>query len=332
MKRYTIKGSKAENGILYLSLAPDNDRDKLKFFAGQYAAIGFKTPSGKRSPMRCFSIVSSPLDNSSIQFAIRILGKFTTALSEMPIGSAMYVQGPFGEFVVDEKLDKNLVFIAGGIGITPCMSMIRTLSLKQSPIPMTLLHSYRTINIPFRNEIKLLKKTNPKLRAYHFVTKEPVPPSEADMLSGMIREDHIKKVTSGVYSGSTYFLCGPKSFMDAMEQLLIANGATEDRIITETFTQSSKVYFGSGYSVQKLTYAFAGSLLVVAIMGVSYLDLSRYVPRAASADTKTITVNPSNSSSGSSSSSNSSINSSSNNSSDSSQSQQTYQAPVTSVS
>ncbi len=337
MKHYEIEHMRAEKGILYLSITPKHEWDKLKFYAGQYATIGFRSDNGRRSPMRCFSIVSSPLDNDRLQFAIRIHGRFTQSLSELPIGTDIYVQGPFGEFVVDNKQDSNLVFLAGGIGITPIVSIIRTLSWLGSSMPMTLLHGYRTADIPFKNELKTLKQKNLRLKTYHFVTQDPVPAGEFNVLSGMIQKDHIRQVTSGRYVGSTYFVCGPKPFMDKMSELLIDNGVDEDRILTESFAQSSKIYAGNGMSVQKLTYGFASALLVIGIIGISFIDLSRYVPRIAHANAvpaNSISTPPSpiTSSSGNSVTSGTSSNSSNYSTPPPSNYTQTYQAPVTAVS
>lgn len=362
MKRYTIKRTEVRGGILHLSLEPKRTRDRFKFYPGQYAVIGFSTPNGRRSPMRCFSITSS-LGGNDLQFGIRVGGRFTNTLKDLPVGTGMFVQGPFGNFVID-KGDSNVVMLAGGIGITPFMSMVRSLTHEESSLPVTLLYSYRTWkDMPFRQELKSLKQLNPKLRVFSFITDElSVPEKEANVLKGMIKNEHIKQVTSGKFAQSTYFLCGPKPFMESMESLLKDNGVQEDRIITESFTQSSKVYFGSGLSVQRMTYAFASALLVVGIVGVSYIDLSRYIPRAQADTISGVTkITPSNSTDDSSSSSssvseptpsNSSTVSEPTQSSSSSQSAstdntssnsgsssnnrvnqtQTYQAPVTSVS
>lgn len=339
MKHYLLKQLQQDSGILYVTLEPRQQRDHLHFYPGQYAAIGFSTPNGRRSPMRCFSITSSPQQPGTLQFAIRVIGRFTRTLSELPLGTEIFVQGPFGEFVIDKRYDRNVVLLAGGIGITPFMSMIRTLSITNDPLPVTLLYSYRSHHhIPFHGELREHQQHNPHLRVATFVTDTAAPPNLPHLLSGKMNEQHIKQVVGGEYAQSTYFLCGPSGFMDSTARMLRAHGVEEERILTESFTQSSGIIATNGLSVQKMTYAFATAVLLVGIIGISYLDLSRYVPRVQAATTtgQSVSKHASSSTSSNSSNTNSSSTASSDTSSTSNQSNtsttQSYQPPVTSVS
>jgi len=230
--------------------------------------------------------------------------------------------------------------LAGGIGVTPFMSMIRTACYMNSKLPITLLHSYRSgHNIPFHDELQGLAEQNPLFKVYTFVTDRATAPESPRLLSGKMSRQHINSVTSGGYVGSTYFVCGPKGFMDSVIAMLKACGVSEDQIVTESFTQSSKVMTKQGYSIQKLTYSLASAVLLLGVGSIAYLDLSRYVPRYTQAASKVQTsaaavVNstPAQSSDDNSDSTASSGTTSSTSNKTYSQPVQTYQPPVTSVS
>jgi ferredoxin-NADP reductase len=279
MKHYRIKNIREGEDVLYLTLHPRHRSDQLNFKPGQYAAIGFTGNNGRRSPMRCFSIVSSPAHPDELQFAIRIGGKFTSSIAQLKTGKEIFVQGPFGDFLVNAHYDRNIVMLAGGIGITPIMSMIRTACQNDSSIPITLLYSYRSRhNIPFYDELQNLAKQNPKLKVIIFATNKATSPEAPHLLSGRINEHHLREVSGNNYAGSTYFLCGPIGFLQHTANILKGLGVEEDQIRTESFTQSSRIMTKSGHNIQKLTYTFATVALLIGIVGISYIDLSRYVP------------------------------------------------------
>jgi ferredoxin-NADP reductase len=282
MKKCTIIASRIHEGILYLTIKPKKEIAQFTFQAGQYAAISFKSQNKRKSPVRCFSVVSSATDTRNIEFAIRLLGDFTHALSVQPIGTTVYLQGPYGQFCVDERQDRRLVLLAGGIGITPCLSIIRTASELNVKLPILLLYSNRSgSHIPFQTEIKELQAKNKYFKAVFFVTDRTTVLDESrQMLSGRISSEHIKKVVSDSFAGSTYFICGPKQFMDATETMLLNENVGENQIVAESFTQSSKTSFATGLNALTATYVFSAALLVFMISGIAYLDLSRYVPAA----------------------------------------------------
>jgi ferredoxin-NADP reductase len=335
MKQYRLKNITRTHDILYVTLEPRRTSDRLQFYPGQYATIGFKTVHGRRSPMRCFSIASSPVSPDELQFAMRLGGLFTQSIAKLSVGTDFFVQGPFGEFVIDDEYDRRVVLLAGGIGVTPFMSMIRTACRTGSNIPITLLYSYRSgHSIPFLDELQELASNNSHLKIAVFVTDRATVPNTPRILSGKISEDHIDEVTNGQYLGSSYFICGPKGFMANATGMLKAHNVPEAQIMTESFTQTSKIVSRSGYSFQTLTYAFASIVLIIGIGSIAYLDLNRYVQ--ASDKVKTTSTSQITSSSDSKTSSSTSDTSTSNtaggSSTTSTTSQQSYQAPTTSVS
>lgn len=289
MKNYIVKNvSQLTDDTVLLTLRPKRSRDVLGFEPGQYAALGFKY-KGRPSVVRCFSIVSSPNNVNELQFAVRVYGDFTKAVAELVEGDKVFIRGPFGEFVVDHEIDKNIILLAGGIGVTPFISMARTLNENNSTLPVTLLYSNQDADtIPFKDELISLGKANPYFKTAFFVTRGEIPKVEDNLfLKGRINEQVLKKLTSNNFNKFTYFICGPSGFTENMKQMLLDNNTYASRIITEEFTPSASIEAisnGSRFSISKLTYGFSAAALILAILFISGLDLVRSVPKLVSAD------------------------------------------------
>lgn len=355
MSKYiVVQNEELPSGVINLTLKPKRKRDVLSFYPGQYACIGFRQV-GRPTPMRCFSIVSSPNDQERIQFGIRRQGRFTSSIAQLQPGKAVTVRGPFGDFVVDEQYDRNVVMLAGGIGITPFISTLRYATEVGMSKPITLLYSCRGRDgIPFLDELVALEKRNPRLRVIFFVTDNSILPRDNDarIVSGRIDEEWVQRITRESFKSSTYFLCGPKGFVDNLQKQLGNRAVDNEHILTESFTQAGSMpVLGSRFSVQTWTYALTAMVLLLGTGTIMTLDLMRSVPRLVSASTHATTSQtplptPTNTTTSTQNSTSTNTNNSANttttpspNSSPSTSSSSTpatptyqYQAPVTSVS
>lgn len=241
MRTYIVEeNTKITPSTLLLSVRRDETERPLAFQPGQYAAISYEK-RGKLSPARCFSIVSSPTDQHILQFSMRIRGKFTTALSKLQKGDILDVIGPFGGFVFDIANDQQAVFIAGGIGITPFMSMFRYLSTLQATNEVTLLYSCATQDdIPFKDELLAIEEKQPNLKVIFVIGQGAINNLPAKQTtSGRITTELLDKVTKKNYKDQRFFICGPPFFMKPMTGLLTKQGSPMSNILTESFTQSS---------------------------------------------------------------------------------------------
>lgn len=227
------------------------------FEAGQYAALHFKS-NGRPSPVRCFSIVSSPQEQNRLQFAFRITGDYSYRLSQLKPNDKVYVQGPFGDFSVNLQYDRSLVFMAGGIGITPFLSMLTNLTRLRLNIPIMLLYSCRDENdVPFADQLIRLQRQNPKLNIIFALGKQPASTrfANSNVITGKINEEVMAKVCGQVATDTTYFLCGPPKFMDSLSAALSHQGVHEDRIVTEAFGQRSGSILKMADKGQRRIYA-----------------------------------------------------------------------------
>jgi len=287
MRLFIVKQTRfIANDTLLLTLQPKRDKDKLDFYPGQYAAIGFKH-YGRPSPMRCFSIVSSP-NSYELQFAMRVQGDFTKTIADLEVGNTVFIRGPFGEFTIDEQYDRSVIFMAGGIGITPFMSMIRYASETHSNLPITLLYSCQSQdNIPFRQELLDLQQANPRFRVAFFITNGVIDKLQGTRaLSGRIDETRLNQLTGEQYNRFTYFICGPKSFNKTMKRTLSDHNTNSERIVTEEFTPSSQVGSVSlipKRSITRWTYGLTGASLVLGTAFIMTIDLARAIPKITKA-------------------------------------------------
>ncbi len=290
MHTFTVKNTRlTDPDTLLLSLQPKHEGDTFDFWPGQYAAIGYKH-HGRPSKVRCFSMVNSPNNSDELQFAMRVQGDFTHALAKLSVGDTVFVHGPFGDFVIDERYDRNVVLLAAGIGITPFMSMIRHATETKSTTPITLLYSCRSQDaIPFYEELLELAQQNPRVQVIFFITNGKI-----DKLNGVraiperVNETHLQKLTGGRYNQFTYFLCGPRTFLNGTKAVLTGNGTEAGRVITEEFTPSAQENVLSilpKSSISRWTYSLAGASLALGAAFIMFLDLSRAVPKLLHAQT-----------------------------------------------
>ena len=289
MKNYILKNVEQFPTYQLVTLEPEDERsERLDYWPGQYATISFK--SGKSiSPMRCFSMVSSP-NQTDLQFAMRRDGKFTKKLGTLDPGTAVKVHGPFGNFVIDTA-DTNVILLAAGIGITPYMSMLRHAVESRLATPITLIYACRNIDdIPFRDELVKLSSQKQNLRII-FVLNEGVNDPTNNIYIGRVDESLLSKVTGQKWQSFTYFICGPLGFSRAMMKTLKAHDIGEDSIITEAFTQTTSLSWKIwNRTIESMTYVFTTATLVAGVALIMIIDLARYVPRTVQALNPATTV------------------------------------------
>jgi ferredoxin-NADP reductase len=207
MKRYTVDTINSNSGYSTLRIVPQSDHDAMRFWPGQYATLAIQT-YGHWSPTRCLSLTNVSNGEGVLEFGFRVTGNFTRALAESRPGYEVRVQGPYGDFVLPDHTP--VVMIAGGIGITPFMSMLRTTAVTNSQQQLTLLFSARSSNdIPYEAEIRELTSRNPNIRAYFFVGNPDADPQR--YIAGKISQDHLSKVAVDLKDQLYYISAGSKS-------------------------------------------------------------------------------------------------------------------------
>ncbi|MGH3936998.1 MAG: ferredoxin reductase family protein [Pseudonocardiaceae bacterium] len=204
----------------------------LEFAPGQFAWLRLN-PS-IRAEEHPFTIASSAHVGMWAEFTIRHTGDFTRALGRLRPGSPVWVDGPHGAFSVDLKPSTGLVMIAGGVGITPMMSMLRTLAHRRDQRPHRLVVVARTIDdLLFRPELKALE-AQLDLSVVELLRQPPMGWTGA---SGNVDEALLTALLPGEFRRNQldYFLCGPPALVNDVLMVLHRLKVPRPRIHTEQF-------------------------------------------------------------------------------------------------
>src|SRR5712671_6675101 len=209
----------------------------FKFTAGQSMNVSLIDPpeTDAKGNARTFSIVSAPHENELV-IATRMRDTaFKRVLRAMPAGGRVGLRGPAGLFTLDPADARPAVFLAGGIGVTPFVSMLREGAYSRLARDLWLFYSNRSLeDAAFLEELAALPKRHSRC---HFVgtmvemDKSTRPWSgETGFLDHAMLERHLKGLAAYVY-----YTAGPPGLVEAMQKMLIGAGVAEDAIHTDEF-------------------------------------------------------------------------------------------------
>jgi ferredoxin-NADP reductase len=152
----------------------------------------------------------------------------------LKVGDWVRATGPLGSFTFAEHPSAKYLFLSAGVGITPSMSMIRTLHDLAEPTDVVLVHSVRSPeHIVFRSELNHLAASDPNLRVE--VICEDAGNDGWDGRRGRLTSDMLAEITPDLHEREI-FLCGPAAYMTAAQELLSTAGVDASRIHTESFS------------------------------------------------------------------------------------------------
>ena len=219
-----------------VTLAPTHPAKHRAFLPGQYHYLALPEHEHLPAEEHPFTISSSPTQAGVVSSTIKSAGDFTRSISRVKPGDLMTVHGPFGRFSYMLQPDQHeLVFIAGGVGITPLMSMLRHLRDTGGERRVTLLYANKTPgDILFREEISAMEDRNkPYLDVVHMISK---PNDNWTGETGRIDVDKIVQ-HCGNLDNKAFYICGPAGFMDTAVSSLKSLRVPDNRIHFERFDQ-----------------------------------------------------------------------------------------------
>ncbi|MFP4383405.1 MAG: ferric reductase-like transmembrane domain-containing protein [Spirochaetia bacterium] len=208
----------------------------LDYAPGQFQFITLKRGRELPKEEHHFTISSSPKDNPEHTATIKNVGDFTSTIKETKPGDAALIQAPFGRFSYRlHPWESDLVFIAGGIGITPIMGMIRFIrDSKEDKRVLLLYGNNREEEIVFRKELEEIEESGQfDFRLVHVLAE---PPGNWNGESGFITADIIKKYATDQLFGRYYYVCGPPVMMDKVIGALKGLGVPSSKIHSERFS------------------------------------------------------------------------------------------------
>ncbi|HEX7888545.1 MAG TPA: FAD-dependent oxidoreductase [Ramlibacter sp.] len=191
--------------------------------------------SGTESARHAFSIVSAPHEGE-LAIATRMRNSdFKNALARLPIGAPVQVEGPFGSLTLHNKLDRAAVFIAGGIGITPFMSMLRHATNNALQQRLLLLYSNRRPeDSAFLSELQRLEGENRNFRLVATMTRLGESRLPWRGATGPIDEALVKRMAAEL-AHPVYYVAGPPAMVGALRETLERAGVDGDDIRSEEF-------------------------------------------------------------------------------------------------
>jgi predicted ferric reductase len=237
-REYVVRELRPETStVSTLVLEPRRDGHRrgyrtLAFAPGQFAWLRLNPSVGAQE--HPFTIASSADLGLWTEFTIRHSGDFTTELRQLRPGSPVWVDGPHGAFTLDLRRCTGLVMIAGGVGITPMMSMLRTLAHRRDRRPHRLVVVARTIDeLLFRAELSELQQ---RLDLSVIELLRQPPPSWTGA-SGAVDEDLLTALLPGTFRRNQldYYLCGPPGMVTDVLTVLDGLDVPQPRIHTEQF-------------------------------------------------------------------------------------------------
>jgi len=178
-----------------------------------------------------FTIASSPVPGGPAAATIKKSGDFTDTVDRTLRGDGARVEGPFGRFSFVRDDPPALLLIAGGVGITPIMSMLRCLRDAGDDRPATLLCANRTeADILFRRELEAMPAS---VKVVHVLSK---PGADWPGARGHVDEAFIRAHAGDALADAHAYVCGPPAMMRAVTGALRRLGLPRQRVHAERFT------------------------------------------------------------------------------------------------
>lgn len=205
-----------------------DDDTRIKFDPGMFVMLTYVDPITKAKVARAFSIASAPSTDYLEFFISMIHGRFTSHLDTAHTGDVYYVTGPYGQFRFIPGMDKKVLFIAGGTGLAPFMSMLREIRELKSGNDVALIYSVRYPNEIIRREELSQLSNEITLKSFVTVTRPQVGDGWAGQ-TGHIDANMIKSFSSD-YMERTPYICGPLPFVKAVKDALVDLGMPAGKI------------------------------------------------------------------------------------------------------
>jgi len=226
LEKYLIKKYKyivgdivlVNNKTIEVSLVPA--LESMDHQSGQFVFVSFKSKdiSSESHP---FSI-SSGENDKNLRVSIKFLGDYTSKLINLRKGTPAEIEGPFGRFCCSDK-NKNKVWIAGGIGITPFLSMARSIENQNCNIDLVYIIKNENDGAHLE-ELREISKNNSRFRILPYFSQ----------IHGRITASFIRNVCPG-FENREIYLCGPPQMMKSLKDQLLSLKIPSGNIFSEEF-------------------------------------------------------------------------------------------------
>jgi nitric oxide dioxygenase len=233
---------KESDVITSFYLTPQDKKEIANFNPGQYISIRLEIDGDKYTHIRQYSLSDAP---GKDYYRISVKreagtdnpdGMVSNYLHDrLKEGDTVNISAPAGDFILDLETKNPIVLLSGGVGLTPIISMLKTVTEVQPERDVTFIHAAQNSTVhALRNEVDEIAKDG-RVSAYVFYDQ----PTEADRanknfdVEGYVTDAWLKAHT--LYQDADFYFCGPEPFMKAIHHSLTNIGVSEDRIHYEFF-------------------------------------------------------------------------------------------------
>lgn len=235
--RYRVEAVDRENrNVWTVKLTPPDGERIYQYQPGQFHFVTFQRSAELPVEEHHWTISSSPANKDFISSTIKESGDFTATIGKTRVGDTALVEGPFGRFSYGfYPEDRDFVFIAGGIGITPFMSMIRHMRDIGKEADVLLLCANRTEeDIVFGTELAEIEAgSSPRLKVVHILSK---PKGNWIGETGRLDRGALARLAGRKSEHTVYYICAPPPMARSVIADLRAMGVPYSRMRTEQFS------------------------------------------------------------------------------------------------
>jgi ferredoxin-NADP reductase len=222
VKKYKTEIVSIQNPTAGVYTLEFSSEKRFKFAPGEFLhlALDEYDPSGAWPESRCFSIQTAP-DEENIKITYAVKGRFTQRMEqELSVGKSIWLKLPFGDLFTQEHSKNHVVFVAGGTGITPFLSLFTDKSFAEYRNPALYL-GFRNRDLHFyQTELEKAKRLNPELQITVFY-------QDTD---GVV---DIEQIHASNPDAGAFFISGPPVMIKNFKQYLLAKGVREDKVKTD---------------------------------------------------------------------------------------------------
>jgi ferredoxin-NADP reductase len=202
-----------------------------RFRAGQFLTVRVNVDD--HPVARCYTISSAPEAAGYLEISVKRQGLLSGTLhATIRPGSMLAIKSASGGFTYPKGDDRPLALIAGGVGITPMICMLRHAVQADPTRPVTLLYSvHSNSDVAFREELRLLAARNPQVKVVVTTTRGPHEPEYlSGRIDGRMIQEHVNQITDTIF-----MICGPGPMIEGTISKLLELGVPEGQIRSEAF-------------------------------------------------------------------------------------------------
>ncbi|MEW8986326.1 MAG: NO-inducible flavohemoprotein [Bacillus sp. (in: firmicutes)] len=233
---------KESDVITSFYLKSEDAKGIASFLPGQYISLKMEIPGEEYTHIRQYSLSDAPLRD---YYRISVKreagtanpdGKVSNYLhDQINVGDILKVSAPAGDFVLDTNNDAPVVLLSGGVGLTPMMSMLKSIAEAQPDRQVTFIHACENGNVhALREEVEALSaRENVTSFVFYAAPTEDDCQNKRFDEEGYVTQEWLKENVT--INAADFYFCGPIPFMKGINQSLKALGVSEDQIHFEFF-------------------------------------------------------------------------------------------------